>query len=63
MKIEITKNEAELLADILESFEGNLRVEIRRTDDAEYKDYLHQKMNVIDKVLKKCLKMRGKKAA
>jgi hypothetical protein len=53
MVLELTGAEKEMLKRALESFEGELRNEIVRTDDHELKAILHDDESVIKKILEK----------
>jgi len=51
--LEMNEAEKEMLKRALESFEGELRNEIVRTDDRELKALLHDDETVIKKILEK----------
>ncbi|MBI5740672.1 MAG: hypothetical protein HZA16_08115 [Nitrospirae bacterium] len=51
--LEMNEAEKEMLKRALESFEGELRNEIVRTDDRELKKLLHEDEDVIKKILDK----------
>jgi len=51
--LEMNEAEKEMLKRALESFEGELRNEIVRTDDRELKAILHEDETVIKKILEK----------
>ena len=53
MVFELTDIEKNMLKRALESFEGELRNEIVRTDDRELKEILHNDESVIRKILEK----------
>ncbi len=53
MVFELTETEKNILKRALESFEGELRNEIVRTDDRELKAILHNDESVIKKILEK----------
>ena len=53
MVFELTETEKTILKRALESFEGELRNEIVRTDDRELKAILHNDESVIKKILEK----------
>ena len=51
--LEMNEAEKEMLKRALESFEGELRNEIVRTDDRELKALLHEDEDVVKKILEK----------
>jgi hypothetical protein len=53
MVFELTETEKNILKRALESFEGELKNEIGRTDDRELKAILHNDETVIKKILEK----------
>lgn len=53
MNIELSDTEIKILAEIIEQSFDDLRVEIRHTDDHDYKEKLKQKERALELLLQK----------
>ena len=51
INLELTKEEKDILATVLESYLSDLRMEIADTDSMDFRESLKKKKNVLKKVL------------
>lgn len=59
MNISLTSEEIKLLCQILETYMGDLRVEIHHTHTSRYKDELHQEEAIVTAMLDKIQTVKG----
>lgn len=55
--LELTGQEVDIVAELLESERARLMVEIRHTDHRAYRDELRQRLDSVEELLARCRKL------
>lgn len=55
MFLELEEAELRELTNLLEDSIASLRSEVRRTEDHQFKEWLHQKITILERMLQRCL--------